>query len=79
MSFFGTLALKDAATLLLLLSARTIFVFALCHLLLANLTHEIKEDLCEEERTQEMSGRNANTLTIRTPIDHQFSSIRVKV
>lgn len=42
--------------LLLLLPAWTVFVFALRHLLLADLTHEIKEDLREEERTLEMSG-----------------------
>lgn len=53
-SFFGTLALKDAAALLLFLPARTVFVFALRHLLLADLAHEVKEDLCAEERTLEM-------------------------
>lgn len=37
--------LEDAAALLLLLAARPVFVFALGHLLLAHLTHEVEEDL----------------------------------
>lgn len=51
-----SLALKYAAALLLLLPARAVLVFALRHLLLADLPHEIKEDLRAEERTLEMSG-----------------------
>lgn len=40
--------LEDAATLLLLLAARPVFVFALRHLLFADLAHEIEEDLQAE-------------------------------
>lgn len=54
-SFFGTLALKYTTALLLLLPAWTVFVLALRHLLLADLTHEVKEDLGEEERSLQMS------------------------
>lgn len=42
--------LEDAATLLLLLAARPIFVFAFCHLLFAHLAHKVKEDLKAEKR-----------------------------